>query len=107
RPPRLLAGGAARDAAEALLVDALRRGRGEVHADGRARAVPALGEQLCVDEHVDLAALVARKDLGQLALGGLAGDALRLDALGAERPGEGVRVAHPGRIPHARRGVEA
>ena len=58
---RLLAGMAARDAADALLVDALRRGRREVHADRRARRVPALGEQLRVDEHVDVAALVARR----------------------------------------------
>ena len=73
--PRLLARVAAGDAPDALLVDALGGGRREVHADGRARAVPALGEQLRVDQHVDVAALVAREDLGQLALGRLAGDA--------------------------------
>ena len=60
---RLLARMAARDAADALLVDALRGRRREVHADGRARRVPALGEQLGVDEHVDRAALVAGEDV--------------------------------------------
>ena len=73
--PRLLAGVAAGDAPDALLVDALGGGRREVHADGRARAVPALGEQLRVDQHVDVAALVAGEDLRQLALGRLARDA--------------------------------
>src|SRR5262249_37297669 len=34
----------AHDAADPLLVDAARRGGSEVHADGRARRVPALGE---------------------------------------------------------------
>ena len=58
---RLLARMAAGDAADALLVDALGRRRRQVHADGRARRVPALGEQLGVDEDVDLAALVARR----------------------------------------------
>ena len=70
--PRLLARVPARDAPDALLVDALGGRRRQMHADGRPRAVPALGEQLCVDQHVDVAALVAREDLGQLALGGLA-----------------------------------
>ena len=32
-----------------------------MHADRRARRVPALGEQLRVDQHVDLAALVVRR----------------------------------------------
>ena len=99
---RLLAGVAARDAPDALLVDALGGGRREVHADGRARAVPALGEQLRVDQHVDVAALVAREDLGQLALGRLARDRLRLHALGAERLGEVVGVAHAGGVDDAR-----
>jgi hypothetical protein len=43
-----------------------------VEADRRARRVPALGEQLRVDEDVDVAALVVGEDLGQLALGRLA-----------------------------------
>ena len=90
---RLLAGMAPRHAADALLVDAPRGGRREVHADGRARAVPALGEQLRVDEDVDLAALVAREDLGELALRRLAGDRLRLQARLAERLLEVVGVA--------------
>ena len=83
---RLLARLAARDAADALLVDALGGGRREVHADRRARRVPALGEQLRVDQHVDVAALVAREDLRQLALGRLARDGLRLHARGRGTP---------------------
>ncbi len=103
----LLAGVAAGDASDALLVDALGGGRREVHADGRAGAVPALGQQLGVDQHVDVAALVAREDLDQLALGRLAGDRLRLDALGAEGFGEVVGVAHPGCVDDAGNAVEA
>jgi hypothetical protein len=49
-----------------------RGGRREVHADRRARGVPALGEQHRVAEHVDLAALEAGQDLGELALRRLA-----------------------------------
>ena len=70
--PRLLAGMASRDASDALLVDPLGGGRREVHADGCAGRVPALGQKLRVDQHVDLSALVARQDRGQLALGRLA-----------------------------------
>ena len=43
----------------------------QIVARGR---VPALGEQHRVAEHVDLAALEAGEDLGQLALRRLAGD---------------------------------
>ena len=71
---RLLAGVPAGHAPDALLVDALGGRRREVHADGRAGAVPALGEQLGVDQHVDVAALVAREDVDELALGCLARD---------------------------------
>ena len=60
--PRLLARVPAGDAPDALLVDALGGGRRQVHADRRARAVPALGQQLRVDEHVDLARLVVGQD---------------------------------------------
>ncbi len=105
--PRLLAGVAAGDASDALLVDALGRRRGEVHADGGARAVPALGQQLGVDQHVDVTALIAGEDLDELALGRLAGDCLRLDPLGPERFGEVVGVAHAGRIDDPRDAVEA
>src|SRR3712207_8570297 len=49
--PRLLAWVHAHDAADPLLVDAAAGGRREVHADGRARRVPALGEQLRSEEH--------------------------------------------------------
>ena len=104
---RLLARMATGDAADALLVDALGGGRREMHADGRARAVPALGEQLRVDQHVDVAALVAREDLDELALGRLAGDRLRLDVLGAEGLGEVVGVAHAGRVDDPGDAVEA
>jgi hypothetical protein len=57
------------DPADPLLVDALRRGRREVHADRRARRVPALGEQHRVDQDVDLAALVGGERLGELDRG--------------------------------------
>ena len=63
----LLARREAHDAADALLVDAAARGRREVHAHGRARRVPALGEELRVDEDVDLPALVGGERLGELA----------------------------------------
>jgi hypothetical protein len=104
---RLLARMAARDAADALLVDALGRGRRQVHADRRARRVPALGQQLRVDEHVDVAALVAGEDLGQLALGRFTRDRFGLDALIAERLGDVVGMAHAGRVDDARHAVEA
>ena len=78
--PRLLAGRAPRDAPHALLVDALRGRRRQVHADRRPRRVPALGQQLRVHQHVDLAALVARQDPRELALRRLARHGLRLDA---------------------------
>jgi len=42
-----------------------------VHADRRPRRVPALGQQHRVAEHIDVAALEAGEDLGQLALRGL------------------------------------
>jgi hypothetical protein len=73
-----LPGWPAGDATDALLVDAAARRRREVHADRRARRVPALGEQLGVDEDVDLPALVGGEDLGELALGRLAGHGLAL-----------------------------
>ena len=75
---RLLARRPAGDAADPLLVDPPRGGRRQVHADRRPRAVPALGEQHRVAEDVDVAALEAGEDLGQLALGRLAGDGLGL-----------------------------
>src|SRR5258707_994044 len=105
--PRLLARMTAGDAAYALLVDALGCRRREVHADRRPRAVPALGQQLRVDQHVDVAALVAGQDLHELALGRLARDGLRLDVLGPEGFGEVVGVAHAGRVYDPRHAVEA
>ena len=104
---RLLARLAARHAADALLVDALGGGRREVHADRRARRVPALGEQLRVDQDVDVAALVAGEDLGQLALGRLAGDRLRLHPELAEGLRDVVGVAHAGGVDDAGDAVEA
>ena len=104
---RLLARLAAGHAADALLVDALGGGRRQVHADGRARGVPALREQLRVDQHVDVAALVAGEDLGQLALGRLARDGLGLEADVAERLGDVVGVAHAGGVDDAGDPVEA
>ena len=81
---RFLARMHAHDAADPLLVHALRRGRREVHADRRARRVPALGEQLRVDEDVDLAALVGGERLGEAHRRRPAGDRLRLQPGGAE-----------------------
>ena len=75
----LLARRPAGDAADPLLVDPPRGGRRQVHADRRPRRVPALGEQHRVAEHVDLAALEAGEDLGQLALRRLAGDGAGVD----------------------------
>src|SRR4051794_27200472 len=103
----LLARVPARHTADALLVDTPRGGRREMHADGRAGRVPALGQQLRVDQHVDLAALVGGEDLGQLALGRLARDGLGLDALLAHGLGDVVGVAHAGGVDHARHAVEA
>ena len=105
--PASLPGVAARDAADALLVDALGGRRRQVHADGRARRVPALGQQLRVDEHVDLAALVGGEDARELALGRLAGHGLRLDAGLLERLRDVVRVLHAGRVDDARQVLEA
>ena len=89
---RLLAGVSAGDAADALLIDAARGGRGQVHADRRARRVPALGQQHRVAEHVDLASLESGQDLRQLALRGLARDGLGVDPDVLEGLGDVVRV---------------
>ena len=105
--PASLPGMAAGHAAHALLVDALGRGGGQVHADGGAGAVPALGQQLGVDEDVDLARLVVGQDPGQLALGRLARDALGLDADVAEGLGDVVGMLDAGGIDDPRHPVEA
>ena len=78
-----------------------------MHADRRARRVPALGEQLRVDEHVDLAALVGGEDARELALGRLARDGLRLHARVLERLRDVVRVLDAGRVDDARQVLEA
>ena len=104
---RLLARMDAHDAADPLLVDAPRRGRREVHADRGARRVPALGEQLRVDEHVDLAALVGGERLGEAHRRRPARDRLGLDPGRAELRREVVRVVDAGRVDDARRVVEA
>ena len=92
---------------DALLVDALGGGRREVHADRGARRVPALGEQLRVDEHVDVAALVAGEDLGELALRRLARHRLGLHPDVAERRRDVVGVAHARGVDDAGDAVEA
>ena len=104
--PGLLARVEAHDAADPLLVDAARRGRREVHADGRARRVPALGEELRVDEDVDLAALVGGERLGELDRRRLAADGLGLEPDGAELLREVVGVLDAGRVDDPRRVVE-
>ena len=103
----LLARVAPGDAADPLLVDAPRGGRRQVHADRRPRRVPALGEQHRVAEHVDLAALEAGEDLGQLALRRLAGDRAGVDAGVAEGLGDVVRVLDAGRVDDAGHLAEA
>ncbi len=90
----LLARVTARDSADALLVDAAGGGGRQVHADRRARRVPALGEQHRVAEHVDVASLEAGEDLGELALRRLAGNGARVDADVLEGLGDVVGVLH-------------
>ena len=103
----LLARVAAGDAADALLVDATRGGRREVHADRRAGRVPALGEQHRVAEHVDLASLEPGEDLGQLALRRLAGDGAGVDPGVLEGLGDVGRVLDAGGVDDARHAAEA
>jgi hypothetical protein len=91
----LLARVDAHDPPDSLLVDAPTGRRREVHADGRARRVPALGEELGVDEHVDLASLVGRKRLGELERRRASADRLGLEPGGAELTREVVGVLHP------------
>ena len=105
--PRLLARMDAHDPPDPLLVDALRGGRREVHDDGRARRVPALGEQHRVDQHVDLAALVGGQDRGELDGRRAARDRLRLEPRSPERRREVVGVVDPGGVDDARRVAEA
>ena len=64
----LLAGGAAGDAADSLLVDPPGGRRRQMHADRRPRRVPPLGQEHRIAQHIDLATLEGSKDLGQLAL---------------------------------------
>ena len=97
----LLAGIAAGDATDALLVDPLRGGRREVHADRRPGRVPALGEQHRVAEDVDLAALEGGERLGQLPLRRLAGDGAGVDPELAHRGGDVVGVLDPGGVDDA------
>ena len=96
----------AHDAADPLLVDALRRGRRQVHDDRRARRVPAFCEQHGVDQDVDLAALVGGERLGELDRGRAARDGLRLDAGRAELLGEVVGVVDAGGVDDPGRVVE-
>ena len=62
---RLLAGMGPHDPADPLLVDPAARRRRQVHAHRRPRRVPALGEELGVDQDVDLATLVGGERLGE------------------------------------------
>ena len=99
--PGLLAGRAAGHAADPLLVDAARGGGRQVHADRRARRVPALGQQHRVAEHVDVATLEGGEDLGELALRRLARDRLGVDADVPHRGGDVVRVLDAGGVKDA------
>ena len=104
--PGLLARMRAHDAADALLVDALRRRRREMHADRRARRVPALGEQHRVDEDVDLAPLVGRERLGETDGGRATRDRLGFHPSGPELLGEVVGVVDAGGVDDAGGRVE-
>ena len=104
---RLLARMDAHDAADPLLVHAARGRRREVHAHRGARRVPALGEQLRVDQDVDLAALVGGERLGESRGRRLPGDRLRLQPGRAELLREVVRVLDPGGVDDSGRGAEA
>src|SRR5947209_16789843 len=97
----------AHDAADALLVDALRRRRREMHADRRTRRVPTLGQQLRIDQHVDLAALVRRERLGEPHGRRASRNGLRLDPGCAELLREVVGVVDARRVDDPRRVVEA
>src|SRR5207244_2980787 len=99
--PRLFARRAARDAADALLVDAARGGGREVHAERGPGRVPALGEQHRVAEDVDLTALEGSEDLGQFALGRLTGDGPGVDTGELERLGDVLGVLHAGGVEDA------
>ncbi len=104
---RLLAGVASRHAAHTLLIDPLGRRRRQVQADGRARGVPTFGKQLGVDQHVDVTALISGEDLGELALGRLAGDGAGLEPEVLESLRDVVCVAHAGGVDDSRKPLEA
>jgi len=95
------------DAADPLLIDALRSGWRKMHDDCRARRVPAFGEQHRVHEHVDLGPLVRREDLRELDRRRAPGDRLRLDTGSSERGRQVVGVVDAGRVDDARRVAEA
>ncbi len=104
---RLLARVDAHDPADPLLVHAARGRRRQVHADGRAGRVPALGEELGVDEHVDLAALVRRERLGEASGRSASRDGLGLEPGRAELLREVVRVVDSGGVDDPGRRAEA
>ena len=89
------------DAPDSLLVDALACRWGEVHADRRPRRVPALGQKLCVDQHVDLAALVSGERLCELDRRRPAADRFGLEASRPELTAEVVGVLDAGRVDDA------
>ena len=69
-----------------------------MEANSGPRRVPALGQQLRVDQDVDLAALVGGERLGELDRRRLAGHRLGLEAGGAKLLGEVVGVLDAGGI---------
>jgi hypothetical protein len=92
--------------AHTLLIDPLGSCGGKVEADSCARGVPTLGEELCVDEYVNLASLVIREHPGKVTLGRLTTDRLSLDANVAEGTRNIVRVPNAGGIDNTRRVTE-
>src|SRR5213078_2117911 len=95
------------DAPDPLLVDAPRGGRCQVHAEGRPRRVPTLGQQHRVAEDVDLAALEGCEDLGEGALWCLAGDGAGVDPGLLEGGGDVAGVANPSGVDDAGDPAEA
>ncbi len=78
-----------------------------MHADGRARRVPAFGEQLRVDQDVDLAALVRGQRLGEPGRRRPSRDGFRLEPGRAELLREVVGVIDTGGVDDSRGGAEA
>ena len=105
--PGLLAAVQAHDPADALLVDAAAGRRREVHADRGPRSIPALGQELRVDEHVDVAALVGRERRRQCARRRAPADRARTQPGRAHGRGHALGVIDARRVDDSRAMIEA